>query len=85
MKLQLVLRYAAYLANIALLIALVLLAMDSYGDDIFLFILMAVPPVLSFVALYTGPDPEERRLDRLVRKARLRQELQSLQQDDNQE
>ena len=40
--------------------------------------LLLVPPVLSIMALRTGPDAEERALARQVSKARLRRELADL-------
>jgi hypothetical protein len=71
-------RYAAYIANIGLLIFSGFLLTHSYGRDAYWALLLAFPPVLSLKAIHFSPDLEERRLLRQVSKARLQQELQTL-------
>lgn len=71
-------RYAAYLVNLILLGVAVVVMLNGYGRDIMYAALLMAPPVISFLALITGPDLEELRLRRQVNKARLRQELADL-------
>ena len=74
-----IIRYAAYAACAAQIIALGFILRHAYNDREFLVtLLLAVPPVLSLAALWTGPDREERRLKRQVIKLRLQAELQDL-------
>lgn len=72
------LRYAAYLAALAQLLAIGFLLTQAYGRDVGFFLLFALPPLLTIAALYCGPDIEERRLTRKLAKARLRKALQDL-------
>lgn len=72
-------RYAAYLANLVLIAAAFIIMLKSYGGrDALMASLLALPPILSLFALYSGPDLEERQLLREVTKARLRKELKDL-------
>lgn len=72
-------RYAAYLGNAGLLVTTAVLAANTYGlKQAMLASLLALPAILSLIALYIGPDLEERRLTRQVNKARLRAELEKL-------
>jgi hypothetical protein len=41
---------------------------------------LAVPPVLGILALYCGPDKEERQLRTQLTKARMRKELRELEE-----
>lgn len=70
-------RYAAYLANLLMLAGVCFIFIGAYGRDAYIALLLAIPPVLSIIALYCGPDIEERRLARKVNKARMNQELES--------
>ena len=72
------LRYAAYLANVVLIGAALIMVLHNYGRDSLLAALLTVPPILSLFSLYVGPDAEERQLLRDVTKARLRKELKDL-------
>ncbi len=71
-------RYAAYIANIALLLAVGFIVANAYAQEVYIALLFTIPPVLSMVALYTGPDREERYLTRQLNKARMRRELKDL-------
>ena len=74
-----VLRYAAYAACAAQIIAFGILLHHSYNDrEVLAALLLAVPPLLAIAALWTGPDREERQLRRQVTKLRLQAELQEL-------
>ncbi len=78
-----VLRYAAYLANVILLLVVGFILSQAYsGPDFFLALLLAVPPAMSIAALYSGADLEERKMIRRVNKARLRKELEKLEGKD---
>lgn len=70
--------YLAIVANIIALISVVFMMQNAYGREVFTLFLLALPPVLSLLALLRGSDLEERRLMRDVRKARLRAELKQL-------
>lgn len=70
--------YGAYAANILLLLAVCYFLTEAYGNDVFFVALLAIPPVLSIKALRNGPDLEERRLAKALRKAKLRKELSGL-------
>ena len=71
-------RYAAYLVNLLLLAGVFFIFITAYGRDAYFALLLAIPPILSIIALYHGPDIEERRLTRKLNKARMNQELESL-------
>jgi hypothetical protein len=74
-----IIRYAAYLANLVLIASAFIIMLKSYGGrDALLAGLLSMPPILSLLALYMGPDAEERQLHRDVTKARLRKELKDL-------
>jgi len=72
-------RYAAYATCIIQILAAGFILTQSYSPRDALFVLLLViPPVLALKALTSGPDREERRLIRLVAKARLRKDLEAL-------
>lgn len=71
--------FAAILANIALFIAALYLALSAYDNREVLFaLLLALPPFLAIAAIYSGPDLEERRLRRQLTKYQLKQELKQI-------
>ena len=70
--------YTAYTANILLLIAVFIMAGEAYGKDVYLIMLIGVPPLISLFALRRGPDAVERRLEKTVRKTRLKNELKEM-------
>lgn len=72
------LRIAAYLANAVLIIGASILVLEARGMETYLAMLFLIPPVLSLLVIYNGPDLEERRLSRLLNKARMRKELEGL-------
>ena len=74
-----VIRYAAFLACTIQIIVAAYAFTEVYGHEIFLALLLMAVPVLSLLALYAGPDLEERRLAKELNKARLRNELENLQ------
>lgn len=75
----------AYLGNVALLFALLVLWANGrfYGVESVGFFLLTLLPVLNMAMLWSGPDGEERKLRRLVAKAELRQRLRLLEKTDN--
>lgn len=73
-----IIRIAAYLAAAGQFVFVALLFPQTRGGDVFALLLLLILPVLCIAALYCGPDREEMRMARQVRKARLRKELQDL-------
>ena len=74
-----IIRYAAYAILVIQILVAGFVAANSYGPrEAILAFLLVIPPILALVALYGGPDREERKLRSLVAKARLRKELQEL-------
>lgn len=71
-------KYAAILANIAMIVFALFLFFKGRGGDSAMAILLILPPLFSLIALNIGPDLEERRLQTQVRKASLRKELKDL-------
>lgn len=72
-------RYAAYaVLGIQILVAGYVAANAYSSREAISAFLLVIPPILALVALYGGPDREERKLRSLVAKARLRKELQEL-------
>ena len=70
--------YAAVLANLVFICLVFFLMTEARGHESYLAALLFLPPVLSLVALYCGPDVEERKLAKAVRKAELRLQLAKL-------
>ncbi|MCC7038090.1 MAG: hypothetical protein IT560_12405 [Alphaproteobacteria bacterium] len=72
-------RYAAYLLNAGLIVFILAVIFNTYNsrDKMLAFATLLVP-VISLCALKSGPDSEERQLQREVNKARLRAELAKL-------
>jgi hypothetical protein len=77
MKQKIVL-YAALLSNVLLIIVTIFIFSNTYGGEKFLALLFAIPPILSLMVIIQGPDSEERKLQKRLRKANLRKELKSL-------
>jgi hypothetical protein len=50
----------------------------GYGREVYTAILLLIPPILSILALLSGPDIEERRLQKTLNKAKLKNELKKL-------
>jgi len=75
-------KYAAILANLGMIVFALILITQSYSSEAFLAMFLLIPPILSITALYTGPDCEETRLAKQVRKASLRKELSALEEFD---
>lgn len=72
-------RYAAYAVLVLQILVAGFVAANSYSPrEAVLAFLLAIPAILALIALYGGPDREERKLRTLVAKARLRKELQDL-------
>ncbi len=69
-------RYAAYLLNAGFIVFILAVIFNTYNsrDKMLAFATLLVP-VISLCALKSGPDVEERKLQREVNKARLRAEL----------
>jgi hypothetical protein len=74
-----IIRYAAYAACVLQAGAVIVILSHAYSPrDFFLALLLTVLPALAAVALYAGPDLEERYLRRRVEKLRLQIELKEL-------
>lgn len=71
-------RYAACLAGALQILAMGFIVSRSYGRDVYIALLMILPPLLFLLALLSGPDLEERRLARRLNKARMKRELEKL-------
>jgi hypothetical protein len=69
---------AAIIANALLIAGALFIASQAYGRDVYFALLLALPPLLSIIALMRGPDSEQRALESAVTKARLRRELADL-------
>lgn len=70
--------YAAFIANIALIFGSIFFLFQSISAvEVIASLLLMVAPLTSMLALYTGPDLEERRLQRMLNKIRIKKELQS--------
>lgn len=72
------LRLLTYVSNMALIVLVFFLLMESYGLDRFFVSLGLLPPLLSLWSLSRQGDREERNLEKRIRKARLRKELNDL-------
>ena len=73
-----VIYYGALLFCAAQVIVVLFLIKEAYGRDMFFAALLLVPPLVCIKALLNGPDSEERRLARKLRKAKLQHELETL-------
>jgi hypothetical protein len=74
-----IIHYAAVIANIlAVLATLFFIVTQARGQEVALFALFLIPPILSLVALIDVPGLEERRLARQLRLLRLKKELSAL-------
>lgn len=72
-------RYAAYFLNAVLIVFIFVVVFNTYNSrDRMLAFAVLLVPVASICALKSGPDCEERKLQREVNKARLRAELAKL-------
>lgn len=80
---QKIIYYAALLANFALIVFALFLFSTVYGHERILTLLLAVPAILSLMVILQGPDIEERRLMRRLRKANLRKELKAMAEFDS--
>jgi hypothetical protein len=74
------LRISAYLANVLMILAVLIIWQDNrpHGAEVLLMALLFFPPILSLLAIWQGPDREERRLRRAVNKAELKKRLKEL-------
>lgn len=73
------LRLAAYICLTLQLLGVAFLLTQAYSArDAMAGIVLAVPALLGILALYCGPDKEERMLRTQLTKARMRKELQDL-------
>lgn len=75
--------YLTILANLALIVFVLLLAINATGNDKALAFLLLLPPFLSLITIYKGGDREERALKKRLRKAHLRKELKELKEFDS--
>lgn len=74
------LRILAFVANALMIIAVFVIWQENRprGVEVLLISLLFFPPILSLLALWNGPDMEERRLRRQLNKAELKQRLKEL-------
>ena len=74
------LRVLAFLANGLMVLGILFLWANERprGGEALLFALLFLVPILSLLALWCGPDAEERRLRRQLNKAELKQRLKEL-------
>lgn len=79
---NLAIRILAWLANIGIILVLLYVVMQSHGRDSGIALVLLALPLVNMVALYNGPDREERKLAREVRKAELRRRLAELEAGD---
>ncbi len=70
--------YLTMVANVVLIITIITIFSNDYNDDKYKVLLLAIPPILSIIALRKGGDKEERALKKRIRKAHLRKELDDL-------
>lgn len=70
--------YATLAANLVLIVVTIYFFAESYGPKKYFILLLAMPPVLSIMALRKSADREERALQARLRKAQLRKELDDL-------
>ncbi len=70
--------YLTLFLNVALILITLFIFSNSYGEDRFFVLLLAVTPIFSIIALRKGGDKEERDLKVRIRKAKLRKELDDL-------
>lgn len=71
--------YAAVAVNsVAVLALLFFMVMEGRSSEYWLFVLFLIPPVLSLVALYNIPGPDERKLAKELRMARMKKELSEI-------
>lgn len=74
-----VIRIAAYVCNLGLFILCVLILANSHrSQELFFGFSAILPALLNLLALYLGPDLEERRLARKLNKARMKAEIEKL-------
>lgn len=70
------------IANIALIGLALFFASQAYGDEVYIAVLIAIPPILSLIAMKKCGDREERMLKKRIRKAELRKQLKALEEFD---
>ncbi|HIF25908.1 MAG TPA: hypothetical protein EYG18_08100 [Micavibrio sp.] len=70
--------YGAVLVNLIFVAVVLFILTETRGNETFFAALMLLPPLLSLKAIYCGPDMEERRLAKAVRKAELKAQLAKL-------
>ena len=72
----------ALIANTLQITALLYMGYSNVAQDnlpqVFLMILLVFAPVLSMIVIFQGPDMEERRLSKKLRKAQMRKDLKAL-------
>ncbi|MCB1556841.1 MAG: hypothetical protein KDJ15_05960 [Alphaproteobacteria bacterium] len=73
------LRPLAYGLNGLLIAGGLVLVTQAYGwMEVALAIFLIIVPLVSLAAVYTGPDREERHLQRQLNKARMRREIREI-------
>lgn len=74
-----IIHYTAILFNILMILAAIFFITQSLGmGEVLVALAMLLPPITSIAALYWGPDLEERRLQRMLNKIRIKKELQEI-------
>tara|TARA_B100001989_G_C24523417_1_gene457209 strand:- start:574 stop:822 length:249 start_codon:yes stop_codon:yes gene_type:complete len=78
-----ILYYLTILANLGLLLFALFVFAQPYGSGRHFALLLAIPALLSLLMILKGGDPEERKLQKRLRKANLRKELKELKEFDS--
>ena len=76
-----IIRTAALISNSLFVISFLFIWQEARANELYEYLLLLavfISPVLALLALRSGPDTEERRLQRAVRKAELRHRLKEL-------
>lgn len=71
--------YTAILLNVLMILTAIFFVTQSVSmTEVVIALAMLLPPIASMIALYWGPDLEERRLQRTLNKVRIKRELQEI-------
>lgn len=81
---QKIVYYGAILCNLGLVGFAAFLFVNTWGPEKLLSLLILIPAILSLMAIIQGPDLEERKLNRRLRKAQTRKALKELEEFDPQ-
>jgi hypothetical protein len=80
---QKIIHYGALFTNTLLILFGLFLFTQSYGQERFFALLLCLPAIFSIMTIIQGPDAEERKLMKRLRKAKLREQLKELSEFDS--